>query len=145
MGRYKDAREKVMEVATQKSEDKQEAEEGDSDVGEGVTRTRGKRKRKIGEADIDVDEQEPTRQTRSRITRSSSRKGAGNASAGTGAPEAPFEVPDSEDEEDPEFLPEGVSACPICKTQMKTELVFPHLDRCPGEKKAHTAPSKRTG
>lgn len=145
VGRYKDAREKVMEVATKKGETKQEVEGAESDLSEGAAKKRGKRKRKLQETDMDADEQESVRQTRSRITRSSSRRGAGNATEGTGAPETPFEVPDSEDEKDAEFLPEGISACPMCNMHMKAELVWDHVEICPGEKKSKTAPSTRSG
>jgi hypothetical protein len=84
----------------------------------------GSKKRKLD--DTDIEDNEPVRQTRSRQTRSK-----GNRSEGAG--DAPIEIVDSEDDADGDFLPEGMSKCPICNTVMKTEQVYNHLDICPGQ------------
>jgi DNA repair protein Rad18 len=84
----------------------------------------GSKKRKLD--DTDIEDGEPVRQTRSRQTRSK-----GNRSEGAG--DAPIEIADSEDDADGDFLPEGMSKCPICNTVMKMEQVYNHLDICPGQ------------
>ncbi|KAH7115999.1 hypothetical protein B0J11DRAFT_495293 [Dendryphion nanum] len=82
------------------------------------------RKRKLD--DTDIEEGEPIRQTRSRQTRSQNHRNHGLSST-------PIEVPDSEDDGDDEFIPDGLVRCPVCKTPMKEEQVYLHLDTCTGE------------
>ncbi|KAH7398334.1 hypothetical protein BKA66DRAFT_520984 [Pyrenochaeta sp. MPI-SDFR-AT-0127] len=108
--RFQEARPKALELARADKEDKDEVESG--------------KKRKLDETDIE--EGENTRQTRSRQTRSRSDRNGG-------ADSAMIEVPDSEDDGDGEFLPEGMAKCPICNKQMKAEQVYNHLDVCPGQ------------
>ncbi|KAF2083685.1 DNA repair protein rad18, partial [Saccharata proteae CBS 121410] len=57
---------------------------------------------------------------------------------------SPVDVVDLDEEEggeDAEYQPEdGLVPCPICRTRMKAEAVFTHLDNCDGEKKKNEIP-----
>lgn len=106
--RFQDARPKAFEMARADKESETQAQNG--------------KKRKL--EDTDIEAEEPTRQTRSRQTRSSNRH--------NGQTDDPIEVMDSEDDGDEDFLPEGMARCPICNDAMKTEQVYNHLDVCTG-------------
>jgi hypothetical protein len=108
--RFQEARPKALEMA--RADKEKEAQQASS------------KKRKLDETDIE--DGEPTRQTRSRQTRS---KGLHNG----GADDAPIEVAESEEDGDDDFVPEGMAKCPICNTAMKAEQVYNHLDVCPGQ------------
>jgi len=110
--KFQEARQKALELARKDKEDEGEHVSG--------------RKRKVGEADME--EQEPVRHTRARQTRRSTRR---DETAGTD--DAPFIVPDSEEEKDNDYVPEGMAKCPICQDSMKAHLVFDHVNTCTGE------------
>ncbi|KAH3909478.1 hypothetical protein HBH56_157040 [Parastagonospora nodorum] len=107
--RFQEARPKALEMARV---DKEEQAHSASN-----------KKRKLDETDIE--DGEPTRQTRSRQTRSRGRRIESSD-------DVPIEVADSEGDGDDDFLPEGMAKCPICNTSMKAELVYNHLDVCDG-------------
>ena len=109
--RFQEARPKALELARADKEEANGTEIGSS------------KKRKL--YDTDIEDDEDVRQTRSRQTRRSRRN------AGTN--DAPVEIPDSGDDGDADFLPEGMAKCPICNEAMKQELVFNHLDVCTGQ------------
>jgi E3 ubiquitin-protein ligase RAD18 len=109
--RFQEARPKALELARA---DKEEAN---------GTETGGNKKRKL--EDTDIEDGEDVRQTRSRQTRRSRRN--------EGTNDAPVEIPDSGDDGDDDFLPEGMAKCPICNEAMKQELVYNHLDVCTGQ------------
>lgn len=109
--RFQEARPKALELARIDKEQENRTDSGNN------------RKRKIEETDIE--DGEDTRQTRSRQTRRSRRN--------AGSSDAPLEIPDSGDDGDADFLPEGIAKCPICNEAMKQELVFNHLDVCTGQ------------
>lgn len=109
VSKFRDARPKALELARA---DRNTAEATASGT-----------KRKIEETDLE--DGEPVRLTRSRLTRSRSRRG-------DGTDEMPVVIPDSGDEKDEDFMPEGMVKCPSCSQPMKEELVFTHLDVCPG-------------
>ena len=85
-------------------------------------------KRKLNDTDIEeqTEERPSQRQTRSRTQRASSSQ------------QQEVVVLDSEDDgedEDDNYQPDdGLVPCPICKTRMKEDAVFLHLDRCDGQK-----------
>lgn len=108
--RFQEARPKALEMARADKAKKAQPANGT--------------KRKLDETDIE--DGEPVRQTRSRQmrTRSDRREGTDDA---------PIEVPDSEaDDDDDDFLPEGMAKCPMCNKTMKMELVYNHIDVCTG-------------
>jgi hypothetical protein len=108
--RFQEARPKALEMARADMEKEAQATSGT--------------KRKLDETDIE--DGEPTRQTRSRQMRTRSGRHEGTH-------DAPFEVPDSEaDNDDDDFLPEGMAKCPMCNKAMKIELVYNHTDVCTG-------------
>ncbi|KAF1362688.1 DNA repair protein rad18 [Lizonia empirigonia] len=109
--RFQEARPKALELARIDKEQENRTDSGN------------KRKRKFEETDME--DGEDTRQTRSRQTRRSRRN--------AGSSDAPLEIPDSGDDGDADFLPEGIAKCPICNEAMKQELVFNHLDVCTGQ------------
>ncbi|KAJ4355321.1 E3 ubiquitin-protein ligase rad18 [Ascochyta clinopodiicola] len=109
--RFQEARPKALELARADKEQDYSAESGNT------------KKRKIEETDIQNGD--GVRQTRSRQTRRSRRNAASS--------DAPIEIPDSGDDGDADFLPEGMANCPICNEAMKQELVFNHLDVCTGQ------------
>lgn len=109
--RFQEARPKALELARVDKE-----QESRSETGSG-------KKRKI--KDTDIEDGEDVRQTRSRQTRRSRRN--------AGSSDALVEIPDSGDDGDEDFLPEGMAKCPICNEAMKQELVFNHLDVCTGQ------------
>lgn len=109
--RFQEARPKALELARADTEQQNGA------------RNNGSKKRKIEEADVEEDG--GARQARPRQTRCSRRKAGSN--------DTPLEIPDSGDEGDADFLPEGIVKCPICNDAMKQELVFNHLDVCTGQ------------
>lgn len=109
--RFQEARPKALELARTEKEEANCTEAGIS------------KKRKLD--DTDIEDGEDVRQTRSRQTRRS------RHNAGTN--NAPVEIPDSGDDGDADFLPEGMAKCPICNEAMKQELVFNHLDVCTGQ------------
>ncbi len=108
--RFQEARPKALELARAEKEAALESSD--------------RKKRKLDETDIEEDDN--VRQTRSRRTRIPNYRN-------TGMEDAPIEIPNSEDEGDEEFMPDGMAKCPICRKQMKTEQVYNHLDVCPGE------------
>ncbi|KAH8728807.1 hypothetical protein GQ44DRAFT_737502 [Phaeosphaeriaceae sp. PMI808] len=108
--RFQEARPTALEMARADKEEKLQ-------IGSG-------KKRKL--EDTDIEDTEPTRQTRSRQTRSN-----GHDNNGTG--DTPIEIPDSEDDGDDDFVPDGMVKCPICNQAMKAETVYNHLDICPGQ------------
>ena len=110
VNRFKEARPRALELART---DKKAVDESNRS-----------KKRKLDKTDLT--DGEPVRQTRSRAA-----KNARSQSHGVQA--SPIEVPDSEDEGEDEFIPDGMVACPICKAHMKEEQVYLHLDVCPGE------------
>lgn len=110
--RFQEARPKALELARAK----------DNDDGETATPASG-RKRKRDAAD---GEEEGRRTTRSRQTRRSTR--LGNESI---TDDMPVVIPDSDEENEDEFVPEGMVPCPICKKPMKEEAVFNHIPVCP--------------
>jgi E3 ubiquitin-protein ligase RAD18 len=126
---FQSARSVALELARKEQESKHEDE---------VPR---RRKRKL--ADADMAHEEPTKQTRSRQTRSSARR-----EGSTSAPSSQNAIVlDSEDDVDEEYVPEqpkqledGLVECPMCSRRMKEEQVFPHLDHCDGKPE----PKKRT-
>ncbi|KAF2473965.1 DNA repair protein rad18 [Lindgomyces ingoldianus] len=88
-----------------------------------------RKKRKLD--DTDIEEEGNVRQTRSRQTRNRTGHGEGEGT--------PIEILDTDDEgDDEEFALEGMVRCPICRTPMKEERVFPHLNDCPGEQNARS-------
>jgi E3 ubiquitin-protein ligase RAD18 len=101
---------------------------------ENDTEAANERKRKL--EDANVEDEGNTRRTRSRITRSSSRRSGW-------AVDGPIEVPDSEDDGDEEFIPDGMVACPMCSTPMKEEQVWSHTNICTGVKKPARERSSR--
>lgn len=106
VSRFQEARPKAIALARQENEN--------------ATVSEASKKRKV--EDTDMEDETPVRSTRSRITRSSSRRGNGMA-------EAPIEVADSEEEQDGEFIPdEDKVECPICGARMKEEAVWPHIN-----------------
>lgn len=111
--RFQEARPKALELARADKEEANGTETGSS----------SSKKRKLD--DIDIEDGEHLRQTRSRQTRRSRRN--------AGSHDAPVEIPDSGDDSDADFLPEGMAKCPICNEAMKQELVFNHLDVCTGQ------------
>ena len=111
VNRFQMARPKALELARQMDED--------------VGSTRAYNKRKIDETDFE--DGESVRKTRSTATRSRNRRAHGIV-------DAPVEVPDTEDEGDEEFVPEGMVACPMCGSPMKEESVWTHVNTCTGEK-----------
>ncbi|PVI04626.1 DNA repair protein rad18, partial [Periconia macrospinosa] len=96
----------------------------------------GGKKRKIDETDLE-EEQEPVRQTRARSTRSG-RSGSSQKTYET------VVVPDSEEEDDEEYVPSGFAKCPICKSSMKMELVYDHVGVCTGESAGRTTRSRES-
>lgn len=109
--RFQEARPKALELARADKEQENGIEAGSN------------KKRKL--EDTDMEDGEDTRQTRSRQTRRSRRNAGSN--------DTPVEIPDSGDDGDADFLPEGMAKCPICNETMKQELVFNHLDVCTGQ------------
>ncbi|XPS76682.1 RING-type E3 ubiquitin transferase [Ascochyta lentis] len=109
--RFQEARPKALDLARADKEQENGTEFGKN------------KKRKLEETDIQATEN--VRQTRSRQTRRSVRH--------AGSSDAPVEIPDSGDDDDADFLPEGMAKCPICNEAMKQELVFNHLDVCTGQ------------
>lgn len=109
--RFQEARPRALELAR--------AEQG---LENGISAGSNK-KRKL--EDTDMENEEDARQTRSRQTRRSQRNAGANGT--------PFDVLDSGDDADADFLPEGLAKCPICNEAMKQELVFNHLDVCTGQ------------
>jgi DNA repair protein Rad18 len=110
VNRFQEARSQALELARR--------DKSDSDA-IGTTK-----KRKL--EDTDIEEEEPVRQTRSRMTRTRSERTNGVA-------DAPIQVPDSEDDGDADFVPDGMVRCPICSKPMKEELVWTHINSCNGE------------
>lgn len=109
--RFQEARPKALELARADKEQENDLAASNS------------RKRKLEDTDMETDED--PRQTRSRQTRRSRRN--------AGSDNATVEIPDSGDDGDADFLPEGMAKCPICNEAMKQELVFNHLDVCTGQ------------
>ena len=109
--RFQEARPKALELARADKEQ------------EDVIGVGSNKKRKLEETDIE--DGQDVRQTRSRQTRRSRRN--------AGSSDAPVEIPESGDDGDEDFLPEGIAKCPICNEAMKQELVFNHLDVCTGQ------------
>ena len=109
--RFQEARPKALELARADKEQ------------EDVIGVGSNKKRKLEETDIE--DGQDVRQTRSRQTRRSRRN--------VGSNDAPVETPDSGDDGDKDFMPEGMAKCPICNETMKQELVFNHLDVCTGQ------------
>ncbi|KAF1924308.1 DNA repair protein rad18, partial [Didymella exigua CBS 183.55] len=109
--RFQEARPRALELARAHKEQESGIEAGSN------------KKRKLD--DTDMEDGEDVRQTRSRQTRSSRRN--------AGSSDAPVEVPESGDDGDEDFMPEGMAKCPICSEAMKQELVFNHLDVCTGQ------------
>ncbi|KAF2129495.1 DNA repair protein rad18 [Dothidotthia symphoricarpi CBS 119687] len=108
VGRFQDVRGSALELARRDKERAQDQANG-----------RKGKKRKLEDTDIEEDEMEGCgKQTRNRRTR------RGNAS---------LEVPDSEEDGDEDFVPDGMAKCPICSEAMKPEQVYNHLDVCPGQ------------
>lgn len=89
------------------------------------------KKRKLEE--VDLEEEAPARITRSRQTRSSAQTGGAAATESE-----PLVIPDSEEETDGDYLPEGMAKCPICQDTMKAHLVFDHVNTCTGESRAQS-------
>lgn len=109
--RFQEARPTALEMA--RAEDKDAAETPTSS-----------RKRKLD--DTDLEEGEPARQTRSRQTRS-------HRNERRRPDDAAVVIPDSDEEAEEEYLPDGMAKCPICQLAMKEAAVFSHLDNCPGQ------------
>ncbi|KAF3033210.1 E3 ubiquitin-protein ligase rad18 [Didymella heteroderae] len=109
--RFQEARPKALELAR-----------ADKEQENGIEST-GNNKRKL--EDTDMEDGEDVRQTRPRQARRSRRNAGYN--------DAPVEIPDSGDDGDEDFMPEGMAKCPICNEAMKQELVFNHLDVCTGQ------------
>jgi hypothetical protein len=107
---FKEARPKAFELARKSNETVS------NDV---------RNKRKL--ADTDIEEGDQIRQTRSRTTRNRNHYE-------TGMSDAPIEVPDTEEEDDEDFIPEGMVACPMCGTPIKAEQAWSHTSTCTGEK-----------
>lgn len=110
--KFQEARPKALGLALKDKEDAEALVSG--------------KKRKLEGAELEEDE--PARQTRTRQTRRSTRKAE---TAGTD--EAPLVIPDSEEEKDDDYFPEGTAKCPICQEAMKAHLVFDHVNTCTGE------------
>lgn len=117
--RFQEARPKALEMARADKES-----EGQPQIGT---------KRKLEETDIQ--NEEPVRQTRSRQTRSATQHT-------TNADHQSIEVLDREEDDDDEFLPEGMAKCPICNHSMKAEQVYNHLDVCPGQSASKSRSSR---
>jgi E3 ubiquitin-protein ligase RAD18 len=110
--KFQEARQMALELARKDKEEQEEHVKG--------------RKRKVEEAGLE--EEEPIRHIRARQTRRSTRQ-----SETAGTDDAPFIVPDSEEERDHDYVPEGMAKCPICQDSMKAHLVFDHVNTCTGE------------
>ncbi|KAL1593246.1 E3 ubiquitin-protein ligase rad18 [Paraconiothyrium brasiliense] len=111
--KFQDARPKALELARAKL----------NDDGETITPASGrKRKREVTDG-----EEEGRRTTRSRQTRRSNR--LGNEDSITDG--MSVVIPDSDEEKEDEYIPEGMVPCPICKKPMKEEAVFNHIPVCP--------------
>jgi E3 ubiquitin-protein ligase RAD18 len=97
----------------------------------------GSKKRKLDDTDLsEHDEELQNRSQRPRTRRTRGRNDDAGASS-------PIAVPDTEDEADEEYVPDGMVRCPICQDPMKEELVFTHLNICPGAPD-HRATNKRS-
>jgi E3 ubiquitin-protein ligase RAD18 len=116
----------VREVATKFQEARQTALELARKDKEEQDMNKSGRKRKVAEADLE--EEEPARNTRARQTRRSTRRGET-----AGADDAPVVIPDSDEDKDGDYLPEGMAKCPICHDTMIAHLVFDHVNTCTGE------------
>ncbi|KAF2273033.1 DNA repair protein rad18 [Westerdykella ornata] len=128
VGRWVEAREAALELAME-GVGKGKVEGVEADISNA-----GMKKRKAGDMEVAGESgEEEGRRTRSRMTRSSSQRGKG-------VMDEPFEIKDSEDEGDAEFMPDGMVACPICSKHMKEEQVWGHLNNgsCPGEQQNPT-------
>ncbi|TKA64046.1 hypothetical protein B0A49_09368, partial [Cryomyces minteri] len=85
-----------------------------------------KGKRKLEETDLEEDE--PVRASQTRKTRSQTQRLAA-----------------MEDDEDEDHQPDdGLVPCPMCKSRMKEESVFLHLDHCTGQWEQSSGRSSRT-
>ncbi|KAK5157252.1 hypothetical protein LTR04_005433, partial [Oleoguttula sp. CCFEE 6159] len=85
-----------------------------------------KGKRKL--EDTDLEEDEPVRPSQTRKTRSQTQRLAA-----------------MEDDEDEDYQPDdGLVPCPMCKSRMKEESVFPHLDHCTGKEEQSRGRSSGT-
>jgi E3 ubiquitin-protein ligase RAD18 len=111
--KFQDARPKALELARVKNKDDDETRPLVSG-----------RKRKRQEPEGDG---EGRRVTRSRQTRSSKRL----EEEGSVTDDLPVVIPDSEEEQEGEYIPDGMVPCPICKKPMKEEAVFNHIPVCP--------------
>ena len=111
--KFQDARPKALELARVKNKDDDETRPLVSG-----------RKRKRQEPEGDG---EGRRVTRSRQTRSSKRL----EEEGSVTDDLPVVIPDSEEEQEDEYIPDGMVPCPICKKPMKEEAVFNHIPVCP--------------
>lgn len=130
VNRFQVARPKALELARQINDDAQV-----------VDASGASKKRKI--EDTDIEGETHVRQTRSRITRSSSRRGDGVSYSLVVVPDSEDEVVD-EEKGDEEYNPDDMSACPICLKRMKAVLVFDHVPVCPGEGKSDGGHSIRS-
>ncbi|KAJ4301534.1 E3 ubiquitin-protein ligase rad18 [Kalmusia sp. IMI 367209] len=120
--KFQDARPKALELARTQPKDS----------GETPT-SRRKRKREGSDAD------ERRRNTRSRQTRSSTRRDDKTSMTD----DVPVVIPDSEDEQD-EYVPDGMVKCPICSKPMKEEVVFNHIPVCPAAQEDDRARNTRS-
>lgn len=113
VSRFQTARPKALELAKATGTD---SETSTSD-----------KKRKLEDTDIEQEEGELARRTRPRQTRSTSRR-----QGDSGNSETTVVIPDSEDEGDEEYLPEGMQKCPICQQPKKAVQMFDHVAVCDG-------------
>ncbi|KAL5404433.1 hypothetical protein PMIN06_008238 [Paraphaeosphaeria minitans] len=114
--KFQEARPKALELACAK----------DNDDGETAAPASGrKRKREVADGD-----EEGRRTTRSRQTRRSTRPGDEIITH-----DMPVVTPDSDEENEDEYIPDGMVPCPICKKPMKEEAVFNHIPICPAAQK----------
>lgn len=110
--KFQEARPKALELAHAK----------DNDDGETAAPASGrKREREVADG-----EDEGKRTKRPRQTRRSTR--LGNESI---THDMPVVIPDSDEEKEDEYVPEGMVPCPICKKPMREEAVFNHIPFCP--------------
>ncbi|KAJ4351542.1 E3 ubiquitin-protein ligase rad18 [Didymosphaeria variabile] len=124
--KFEEARPKALELARAKVNDDDET---------AALVSGRKRKREVADG-----EEEGRRTTRSRQTRRSTR--LGNEDSMTD--DMPVVIPDSDEEKEDQYIPEGMVPCPICKKPMKEEAVFNHIPVCPAAQEDDGARKRRS-
>lgn len=111
--KFQDARPKALELARARNQDDDHAEPLSSG-----------RKRKRGKTD---EEGEGRRATRSQQKRRTQRL----EDEVDVVDDTPVIIADSDEEQEDEYVPDGMVPCPICRKPMKEEAVFNHIPVCP--------------